>query len=134
MKITPHFTYEELQCQCGCGQMLFTQAAVEHLETLRVDFRRPIYVNSGYRCPDHNEAVSSSGRRGPHTQVGHSNITVDIGVADTDAYDLLTLATQRERGWTGIGVRQRGTHPGRFIHLDRLSLVGPHPRPRVWSY
>ena len=43
------------------------------------------------------------------------------------------VAAIRAGTFTGIGLNQRGAHPGRFIHLDILSPAVA-PRPRVWTY
>lgn len=130
-QITEHFNEDELRCHCGCGRMEFTDAAVEKLEALRVQFGRPIVVNSGYRCPEYNDRISHTGRGGPHTVTKGDNITVDVKVFGRDAYRLVDLAIGH--GFTGIGVNQKGAHSGRFLHLDR-SPHADHPRPRVWSY
>jgi uncharacterized protein YcbK (DUF882 family) len=78
-------------------------------------------VTSGYRCPEHNQNVSSTGPDGPHT----TGKAVDIGVSGTDAYDLALLAMQM--GVKGIGINQKGT--GRFIHFDFA-----RPQFTIWSY
>lgn len=109
--------------------MEFTQTAIEELEATRVDFDRPMRINSGYRCPGHNAAVSSTGTAGPHTITVHDNVTVDVGVFGEDALRLVGVLIRR--GWTGIGVEQRGPREGRFIHADRLLRA---PRPWIWSY
>lgn len=83
----------------------------------------PFKINSGFRCPDYNEKISSTGRTGPHTK----GRAVDIGVEGTKAY--LVVDAAYEVGMTGIGFQQKGG--GRFIHVDDLTTP---PRPNVWSY
>ena len=124
--VTKHFSRAELQCKCGCGRMEIPAELLRKLEELREAFARPMIVSSGYRCPRHNAAVSNTGNAGPHTMGA-----VDIAVAGADAHRLLHLAFLV--GFTGIGIKQKGPFPGRFIHLDDLP-VSIHPRPRVWSY
>lgn len=97
------------------------------LEDLRHAFKRPMLITSGYRCPDYNARVATSGRSGPHT----TGLAVDVAVSGEDAYDLLLLALQF--GFTGLGIKQRGSFSGRFIHIDDLPAFS-NPRPRVWSY
>ncbi len=123
-QVTGHFTREELTCRCGCGLMGFSAEFLEALEELRQAYGRPMAITSGYRCPKHNQTVSSTGESGPHT-IG----AVDVAVSGPDAHHLLLMAL--ELGWTGIGIKQHGA--SRFIHLDRLTSR-THPRPRVWSY
>ncbi len=131
-QITPHFNEDELRCTCGCEQMKFSDDAIEKLEKLRAALNAPIHITSGYRCPEHNASVSSTGRTGPHTITTDDNLTVDIGVSGVKAFNILRLAP--ELGFTGVGIKQNGTHSGRFIHLDRIVPGGRAPRPWVWSY
>ena len=132
--MTPHFSREELQCKCGCEEMKFTQLAVESLEAVRVEFGVPMIISSGYRCPKHNQEVSSTGADGPHTIFDGANITVDVKEFGTDAYDLIEIAIAH--GFSGIGLNQKGPFDERFIHLDRLesNLAAARARPNVWTY
>ncbi len=58
---------------------------------------------------------------------------VDVSVSGGPAYELLGIAL--EEGFTGIGVKQKGAHKGRFLHLDDLEYKpGEHIRPTIWSY
>ena len=131
--MTPHFSREELACKC-CGEMKFTQLAVDTLEAVRVEFGVPMIISSGYRCAKHNQEVSSTGADGPHTIHEDANITVDVKEFGTDAYDLIEIAIAH--GFTGIGLRQKGPFGDRFIHLDRLEsdVIAARARPNVWTY
>lgn len=120
-----YFSDAELGCSC-CGKNLVDQEFLSKLNALRAFLDFPFNVTSGYRCPDHNENVSSTGRNGPHT----TGRAVDIFCSHKQAFDIVTNA--RNFGFTGIGVKQRGE--GRFIHLDTLSETPNRPRPHVWSY
>ena len=131
-QITPHFNEDELRCTCGCERMEFSDKAVQYLEELRVKLDAPIHVTSGYRCPEHNASVSSTGRTGPHTITENDNVTVDIGAKGTQAHSILKIAG--DLGFTGVGIKQNGPHSSRFIHLDRIAPGGRAPRPWVWSY
>ncbi len=140
VRLTPHFTREELECKCGCGLMLFTQAAVERLEDIRVDLGVPLVVTSGYRCPKHDADAhrlrhpyfTDAERHGPHTVVEYDNITVDALAHGQNAYELLFSSIAH--GFTGIGISQKGDHGKRFIHSDGLKHTDARPRPTVWTY
>ena len=94
------------------------------LDRLRMEYGAPMRVTSGYRCPAHNNSVSSTGLDGPHT----TGRAADIGISGEKAYHLL-----RQVSFSGVGINQRGAYDKRFIHLD--DLEGPeHPRPRIWTY
>lgn len=148
---TEHFSDAELACGCGCGLLPPEDHQLE-LEGLRRVYGRPIRVNSGARCPGHNQRESSTGPNGPHT-IG----ATDMGARGRDARELVQAAAAiglyralKERGITvpellqpllvrrsvelafgGLGVAQKGE--GRFIHVDHLKDPG-HPRPWIWSY
>jgi len=119
----PNFTDDELTCKCGCGQQLMAASFMAHLQRLRTKLGFPFPIISAYRCPDHNEAVSSTGRHGPHT----TGCAVDIAVSGSQARQIIKHATD----FSGIGVKQHGPHEVRFIHLD---TIAGGKRPWVWSY
>lgn len=94
---------------------------LDALYRLRERYNKPIIISSGYRCPEYNDRISSTGRDGAHT----TGLAVDILVSGSDARELLALASEFPR----VGVSQKGEHSTRFIHLDCLD------KPEwVWSY
>lgn len=124
MKLTEHFTSEELACKCGCG-LLPPLDDIKALERVRLRCGFPFFITSGARCPDYNDKVSKTGRNGPHTKGAF-----DIGVIGNRALEVIDAA--RAEGFTGIGVQQKGKD--RFIHIDRLPNDEGQPRPWIWSY
>jgi len=126
MATSLHFHDYELRCS-HCGQNAMQPDFLEKLERLRLEYGGPLVISSGYRCPVFNSSFRS-GPQGPHT----TGRAVDIVVRGRRARRLLKNAL--EIGFTGIGVKQKGT--GRFLHLDDLTADNyPHgPRPWVWSY
>ena len=126
---SPHFALHELACRhCGASEM--DEDFLDRLEELRTEhYGRVMPLSSGYRCPEYNRSVSTTGPYGPHA----TGQAVDVRVFGAAAYELVEAAL-RQGGWTGIGLNQRGAHLGRFIHLDRLEETGTRPRPWVWTY
>jgi uncharacterized protein YcbK (DUF882 family) len=120
-----YFTLDEFRCK-HCGEVFMHPGFIQMLDDLRHEFGGPLFITSGYRCPEHNQRVSSTGPAGPHT----SGKAADIGIRGGDARRLVGLAVQH--GFTGIGVQQKGG--GRFIHLDMLDDAPGQPRPWLWSY
>ena len=120
-----HFKAGEFACR-HCDANLIQPGLVFKLDELREAFGKPMTVTSGYRCPEHNQAVSTTGPTGPHT----TGLACDIGVSGRDAVVVLRLALQA--GFTGIGVQQKGG--GRFIHLDLIPDSFSAKRPWIWSY
>ena len=125
-QLTQNFSREELACK-HCGRMEIPLPTVERLQALRDKVGHFLRVSSGYRCPEHNNAVSSTGRDGPHTRGAF-----DILIYGDDAYHLVQAAM--EVGFTGIGVNQTGPIEKRFIHVDALADETGLPRPTIWSY
>ena len=124
------FARKELQCRCGqfCDSACpMNEDFMARLDVLRERFAKPLRVTSGYRCPQHNSNVSSTGASGPHT----SGKAIDFGVSRDDAHALLRIAM--DMNFSGIGIAQKGS--GRFIHLDDLTAEETkNMRPWLWSY
>ena len=122
-----HFKQDEFRCKCGCGKADMDEEFMLRLDQMRMAAGFPFIVTSGYRCPDYNDQVSSTGRTGPHT----TGKAADISARGHEALKIVDLALSHSM--TGIGVAQKGG--GRFIHLDCL-VNGERgaPRPWIWSY
>lgn len=100
---------------------------LENIDELRHRCKFPIIISSGYRSPEYNAKVSSTGATGPHT----TGKACDIKVYGKRAHRLLEVAFTMGV-FTGIGVKQHGSNGGRFIHLD--SLPDGDLRPWIWGY
>lgn len=126
-KSYPFFPAKELKCKCAlCGAHQMPEDFMEALVALRIDVDFPMPLSSAWRCPSHNNRVSSTGFTGPHTKGA-----VDVRVYGEEAVILIERAIHH--GFTGIGVSQKGPKGHRFIHLDRL-IETFAPRPWIWSY
>lgn len=121
-----HFTNAELMCNCGCGAVPMDEEFMARLDEVREQYGKPIYISSGYRCPEYNAKISKTGTTGAHT----TGKAVDMAISGLDAYRLIEIAMKLR--FTGIGIQQRGDWEKRFIHLDLLDLGAT--RPRIWSY
>lgn len=114
-----YFKESEFKCK-HCGECKMDYDFVEKLDIVRGILQFPLKVSSGYRCPVHNMAVSTTGEDGPHT-TGKAS---DILIAGPRAREFLTIAV---KFFPGIGVQQKGNYATRFIHVDDLES-------RLWSY
>jgi len=94
---------------------------LDRLQQLRSRVGFPFQITSGYRCPDHNAAVSRTGRAGPHT----TGQAVDIAVNGPQRFEI--MAEFAKFGFTGVGIAKT------FIHLDTLA-ADEAPRPTSWTY
>lgn len=103
------------------------QAFLVHLDELRHRCGFPFKITSGYRSPEYNAKVSSSGLKGAHT----TGKAADIAVSHEQAFKVVSEAVKMGV-FTGIGINQKGN--GRFIHLDTCTKEDGLPRPAIWSY
>jgi hypothetical protein len=126
----PHIDPAREWADHASGRIVIETAFLDRFEALRAALGgHPLPITSGYRTPDHNQAVSTTGPEGPHTTAR----AVDIGIYGERAVALVRAAL--ELGFTGIGIKQTGPIDGRFIHLDDLPPGHPAiPRPWIWSY
>lgn len=122
-----YFTTEELACKCGCGggEDDMDPEFMAKICAMRLEAGFAFPVSSGYRCPEHNATVSSTGRTGPHT----TGKALDIKVSRKKAMTLIKLGL--EYNITGFGVSQKGSV--RFIHVDTIDRE-EDLTPTVWSY
>ncbi|AUR87164.1 endolysin [Vibrio phage 1.097.O._10N.286.49.B3] len=108
----PNFSDAELNCQC-CGDSNPNIEFVELMDLvqeLRDELGFPLRVTSAYRCPDH-PIESKKDKFGMH-----NTAAIDINVHHEQALQLVELALAK--GFTGIGINQKGSYNSRFIHLD----------------
>ena len=82
----------------------------------------PLQINSAYRCPEHNNNVSSTGLSGPHT----TSKAIDIHVSSSQHSKQLIdyFATKV----SGLGIAKT------FIHIDILTSDEVAHRPNCWLY
>jgi len=83
----------------------------------------PIQITSAFRCPEHNDNVSSTGLSGPHT----TSKAVDIHVSNSQhRKELISYFADKVNG---LGIAKT------FLHIDLLnSDNGFDGRPNCWLY
>ena len=118
--LTPNFSRAEMRCKCGCGLAHMDENFMKMLQSVR-DKLGPLSITSGVRCEKHNKD-SGGYPKSAHLQ----SMGADIRIYGPRALALVDHA--RRVGFSGIGIKQRGEHKHRFIHLDIL------PRQALWSY
>ena len=121
------FTRDELKCKCGCDRAEMDEDFMQIMDIIRFRVGRPIYLNSAYRCPDHNLAVGGV-EDSPHV----TGEGADVQCSGNHAHEILCEAALL--GVPGIGVKQKGVHADRFLHLDTQIVNSKGTRPWVWSY
>jgi uncharacterized protein YcbK (DUF882 family) len=63
--LSKHFDRKEFACRCDCGFDTVDIELIKILEKIRNHFDRPVHINSGCRCPDHN-ASEGGGIKSQH--------------------------------------------------------------------
>lgn len=121
-----YFTEQELACK-GTDECDMHPEFMEKLIAVREDYNQPMIITSGYRHLAYNDTIGGA-KNSPHLY----GRAVDVKVAGGDALRLIGAALRH--GMRGIGVKQRGDHDRRFIHLDDMPQSDTHPRPWIWSY
>ena len=115
-----NFSLEEFKCSC-CGLVDINSDLLDLLQTAR-EAIGPLQINSAYRCPEHNNNVSSTGLSGPHT----TGKSVDIHVSNSQhRKKLIDYFTSKV---TGLGIAKS------FIHIDILTSDEVPHRPNCWIY
>ena len=107
-KLTEHFTKEEFDCQCGCGNgdIVIAERLVNELECVRVHYGKPMRITSGIRCLSHNKIGSRD------TSSHIKGVAVDIYCADIGTRLELMKHLLRDAEFTRVGLHKE------FIHVD----------------
>lgn len=116
--LTTHFRSKELSCKCGCDQEKMDYSFMEMLENLRLNLDRPVFVASGFRCPEHNKAVGGT-RNSYHLK----GMAADI-VCSTAKERHEVVGAALRMGFSGLGIDKQ------FIHVDNRKSL---PK-KIWIY
>lgn len=110
-RLSTNFTLDEFLCRCcGNGEGLIHPNLVIGLQMLRDLVKRPIIINSAYRCPKHNAEIGGV-PNSYHTQ----GMAADIYVIGLTPYELAGQAARVPMFLNG-GI---GIYPKRgFVHVD----------------
>jgi len=114
-----HFKPEEFLCRCGCGEVVIDSRVLDILEKLRKHLKKPVVINSAYRCVKHNRAIG--GVPGSAHIRGYA---VDIKALHSATRHRIIDFLLKE-GIQRVGVASS------FVHFD----VDPDkPKPALWTY
>lgn len=112
------FVDSEFACGCGCGLTAISSDLAAMLNQARGLSGQPYQINSGRRCPAHNQAVGGS-----PTSSHLDGLAVDIKIT-TDRHRGAVLY-----GLINAGFRRIGIGPN-YIHAD----IDPRKSGAVWLY
>ena len=118
-----HFRVGEFACH-HCARNGIDANFITRLDVLRDRIGFPIAISSGFRCVEHDSAIGGAGvhPQGCAADIPTSGARQDILIREAVAM-----------GFRGIGVKAKGDHASRYVHLDDLESED-HPRPRIWTY
>lgn len=105
MNISQHFRRSEFACRCGCGFDDVNLKLIEVLEDVRNHFNAPVYINSGCRCPQHNQTVG--GKQNSQHVLGNA---ADIKVKGFTPKEVADYLASKYQDKFGIGRYKTFTH------------------------
>lgn len=104
--LSKHFRAREFQTG-NSNIVIVSKLLLTTLETLRSKIGEPIYINSGYRTPEHNRAVGGS------TLSYHMyGMAADIRADRHTPKQLYTILDELLEGWGGLEEHET------FLHVD----------------
>ena len=113
--MTKNFSISEFECNCGNCKMtadvknnVFKLA--EQLQILRDKVKKPIKINSGFRCVSYNDNVIKGAKRSQH-KLGKAADIVVIGMTPKELQELVCEMVEcDELNFGGIGKYNTFTH------------------------
>lgn len=125
--LSTNFSRDEFACECGCGRGMndgdIDPGLVLHLEAMRAEIGRPMFITSGCRCLAHNRAVGG---------VDDSVHTfLPLRVVDIKTYNG-KHRYQVQKAAHNQEAQGVGTANG-FVHSDWHD-GSVKPRPAAWIY
>lgn len=114
-----YFKEHEFKCKCGVcySSVLMDKRLLIALDRMRKRFGKPIIINSGVRCSDHNQDEGGV-KNSSHLYGMASDIKVET---DRDRFVLIGLAIEMGIPRIGIGIG--------YLHLD---VDTSKNYPRIW--
>ena len=105
--LSKNFSRHEFACQCGCGFDTVDIELIKILEKIRTRFDKPIHINSGCRCPDHN--AREGGSKNSQHLYGRA---ADIFIMAVPPVDIAKFVDERFPDKFGLGIYKS------WIHID----------------
>lgn len=108
-RLTEHFTKEEFDCKCGCGNgdIVISEKLVFELECVREAYKKPMRITSGIRCLSHNRSIGSR-----DTSSHIKGVAADIYCVDMWHRLELVKRLLRDGEFERVGMNKQ------FIHVD----------------
>ena len=104
--LSKHFRAREFRTG-NCNIVIVSKMLLTVLDTLREKIGEPIYINSGYRTPEHNKAVGGS-----NLSYHMYGMAADIRADKHTPKQLYTILDDMLEGWGGLQEHKT------FLHVD----------------
>lgn len=109
------FKIEEFACPC-CKVQKMDQVVMDKIDLIRAKMDTPLKINSAYRCPSHNAAVS-----GKSNSLHLKGQALDVCISKFSAEQKRQFLDLVSQAFCGIGIGKT------FIHMD----IGAE---KLWVY
>ena len=91
MQLTRNFKLSEFECKSGCEMpesvLMEVKKLANQLQIIRDFIQQPIYINSGYRCKEHNAKIGGV-KNSKHILGQAADMRVD-NVSPEDLYEAI---------------------------------------------
>lgn len=84
-KVSANFTVREFRCKDGTDPIFISDGLVWIVQSIRDNFKRPVYINSAYRTPPHNQKEGGA-KYSQHLYGKAADIRVE-GVSPKEVYE-----------------------------------------------
>lgn len=115
---TEHFKLGEFQCPC-CGLNNISPEVLSKIERIRVLMGIPLRINSGTRCPKHNESIG--GAKNSYHLKGEA---IDVSMTGMDPDQRHKFIHLMHQEFHGLGLGKT------FVHGD----IRETPTTVAWVY
>lgn len=110
--VSKNFAVKEFCCKGNgcCSVVNIDEKLVDYLQKIRTHFKKPVTINSAYRCATHNKNVG-----GASSSYHTKGMAADISVKDVAPAEVAKYA--ESIGVLGIGLYETDKD-GYFVHID----------------
>ena len=121
MKLSKYFNSSEFECKCNnCKLVEIDSTLLAILDEIREWSKGPIYISSGYRCPEYNARIGGA------TKSKHLlGLAADISSNNKTAKEIFNYLNNKYP--TCLGLAYSDKHG--FTHIDTYG-----DRARRWTY
>jgi uncharacterized protein YcbK (DUF882 family) len=113
-----YFKEEEFKCPC-CGELSLSPNLIPTLTDIRLIYKQPMVITSGYRCWKHNQAIG-----GVPTSEHLTGEGADVECTTShDRYKLIDACLS-------VGIKRIGIGTN-FIHIGISKTL---PQEMIWLY